>query len=109
MAHLEPKPEHPDNGIPRELFWGRRRQQNFVQSLADAEMNSDLVRNNRSISSTGFEMAQLLQISKMKYLGSCEECEKDDDKSFVFRQLNGYRPKGIKLLTKKLPYLKFPK
>ena len=44
-----------------------------------------------------------------KYRGICKTCEEDNDETFVFRQINGYRPKGIKLLKEKLPWLQFPR
>ena len=50
----------------------------------------------------------LMKTPAFKYRGICKKCEKDNDETFVFRQINGYRPKGIKLLKEKLSWLQFP-
>ena len=99
----------PPLGITREMWWTKRRDQSFALAF-DAATKNEILINSTSLGISGdksYDMSYFLQSHQFMSKGWCSKCANDDDEVFMFRQLNGYRPKGIRLLVQKHSYLKF--
>jgi len=105
MFHFKPSAVPPFM-IPRELFWEQRRDASFKKQFEIAKQNTVLIQTKQD--THHYDTDILMKTPAFKYRGICKKCEKDNDETFVFRQINGYRPKGIKLLKEKLSWLQFP-
>ena len=92
----------PSFRLPREIFWDSKTFGNIRKVGAVVRKNTEFVHND--IERNGNSVAKLENIqmtSETKNRAKCENCAKDDDdKYFVFRQINGYRSFPIFFLPK---------
>ena len=82
-----------------ELFWTKRRDVDFAKSFSDAGANAMqvIMQNQGRMEDKNYTMDDFLLTEPFKLRSYCERCVVDDtDQHFVWRQVNGYRPKGIK-------------
>ena len=98
MYHLKIA-KRPPIGVSRELFWNKRRDDGFKSSFQVVKLAEQAILDAGNLDDKSYTMEDFLLTPPFIAKDFCRECAKDDDETFVFRQLNGYRNGILKFWT----------